>query len=209
MGGVLALSGFSPWEQTGFSYQEKLSLIYYNTLGLGLTTGENTGNKGENNIFNNEIKASCRKIVLLRLPCLTAPPSPLPSDLSMMRYKCLEFCEACLVGGWWVPGSWSRCCQEARAINANGLVDLFAWGNLWFHLAMSGSTEGSLVERSRQSDCWVTESCVWCCSARASTVAEDPNDHPHYFVFKTLTPNMRHHLDRDTRDAAPVQDHKV
>ena len=40
MGGVLALSGFSPWEQqTGFSYYGKLFLMYYNI------TGENTGNK--------------------------------------------------------------------------------------------------------------------------------------------------------------------
>ena len=40
MGGVLALSGFSPWEQqTGFSYYGKLFLIYYNI------TWENTGNK--------------------------------------------------------------------------------------------------------------------------------------------------------------------
>ena len=35
-----------------------------------------------------------------------------------------------------VPGS---CSQETPAINANGLVYLFAWGNLGFHLAMSAS----------------------------------------------------------------------
>ena len=89
MGGVLALSGFSPWEQqTGFSYYGKLFLIYYNI------TGENTGNKEDFlKIIELISPCSCKKNQLVFLQGQAILRCSLPQLLSVCSEQSVSHTE--------------------------------------------------------------------------------------------------------------------